>query len=226
MNKKSEKVPVQTNKADNAPEQATTPCRSLADNKTWLELLDSIENMKYSTQSIFKVSGKNRIDTDPNIEPIFLYDNIILGMCGDRLVFLFDEKFEYVRNELFSEAINQKSYGFAKSVFGVCIAEHIFDELQKKYEKVFDDNEYCDLIQLTFLFKLCQLNDAVSQWVCSFINGQIGLGEAPAELRTTNFQLWESSQPLKNAFRYQSENDCFYSIGCFLENVLSGLPGQ
>lgn len=133
MNENLEKVLTQINRANIEPEQAPAPRRSLESRKTWLELLDTIKNIRYSTQTIFKVSGKHLIHTDYNIEPIFLYDNIILGKSGDRLAFLFGRTFEYVRNQLLSESINKESYNLAKSVFGTCIAGYIIEKRPERH---------------------------------------------------------------------------------------------
>ena len=220
MNEQINKTPAQIHQRSPAPKEVDIPLWSLTDNKTWLKLVEHIENIKYSTQTVFKMSGTHLIKADHDIEPIFLYDNIILGMSSGKLAFLIDNDFRYVENRLLSEAMNQKRYNLAKLVLGTAIAGFIFDTLEKNYQKAFHVDDYCDLVHLTFDFKLYELNDAMSEWICKFMNGQTSLEDAPEDLKTTKFQFWESSLLSRNMLRHRNIKNCSYSVGCFLENVL------
>lgn len=130
-----EKNSAKTTGTDITLEEVTVPRQSLADVKTWLGLLNNLENIRYATRTVFKISRKYFIETVCNIEPLFLYDNIILGMSGDKLAFLYGRKFMYAENQLLLEAIKRKGYGLAKSVFSTSVAGYIFDELEMRYGK-------------------------------------------------------------------------------------------
>lgn len=221
MNKKTKKILAQDSRADTQSSQIQAfPCRSLTDCRTWQGLQESIENIRHSAHTIFRFSGKCRIEAFCAIEPIFLYDSIILGLSGDKMALLFDGEFKYEERRLLLTAIRQENYDLAKLVFGTSIARYILNGLESKYEKAFDVNEYCDLVRLTFDFKMHQLNSSVSEWVCSLISGQADLEDAPAELRTANFQFWEDGHLPNDMLKYRSQKDFSYSVGCFLENVI------
>lgn len=208
--------------------------RSMEDNNTWEAIAYDINNVKYSTKTIFKLSDAREIELTPmslsmmfsssvnSIKPLYLYDNIIFGTSNNRPALLIGERSVYCEDENLRMALlGNCPTALAKTIIGNEIANFIREMLSGSYGYTLSKSQFTTLCGYTSNFKLKELNTEISRWVCNELENQVGLDSFPTAYRSNNFSAWRTSYPVGT---YKHSNDFnhkwIYSIGCFLEDIL------